>query len=214
MSTSLKSPNGLKNSECGKGQLSNRLPIPYVAEMDIVVPKEEPPILKVKLPDDSHINMHIYSCGNTKEYLMHIVAVLCIIKQKGLNARCRKFKKAALRQSKMLKNLLEAAGSRDTVLMDVDIQACKVEIELIQQLLPDFQKAHDKAIAKVYKQLRNLLSSNLQSQWNRVCRKMHKHASWAGVNGQVTKGRHPRTWMSFQDCLELHKLTVFSADAA
>jgi hypothetical protein len=36
----------------------------------------------------------------------------------------------------------------------------------------------------------------------------------AAVNGQVTKGRHPRTWMSFLDCLELHKLTLFSADAA
>jgi hypothetical protein len=31
---------------------------------------------------------------------------------------------------------------------------------------------------------------------------------------QVTKGRRPQTWMSFLDCLELHKLTVFSADAA
>jgi hypothetical protein len=37
---------------------------------------------------------------------------------------------------------------------------------------------------------------------------------WAGVNGQVTKGRRPQTWMSFRDCLELHTLTVFSADAA
>jgi hypothetical protein len=43
---------------------------------------------------------------------------------------------------------------------------------------------------------------------------MHEHDSWAGVNGQVTKERPPRTWMSFQDSLELHKLTVFSADAA
>ncbi len=34
------------------------------------------------------------------------------------------------------------------------------------------------------------------------------------MNGQMTKGRHPLTWMSFLDCLELHKLTVFSADAA
>jgi hypothetical protein len=34
------------------------------------------------------------------------------------------------------------------------------------------------------------------------------------VNGQVIKGRRPRMWMSFLDCLELHKLTVFSADTA
>jgi hypothetical protein len=43
---------------------------------------------------------------------------------------------------------------------------------------------------------------------------MHKRDSLAAVNGQVTKGRCPQTWMSFLDCLELHKLTVFSADAA
>ncbi len=44
---------------------------------------------------------------------------------------------------------------------------------------------------------------------------MNKHDSWAAVNGQVTEGRHPQTWTSFLDCLELHKkLTVLSADAA
>jgi hypothetical protein len=45
-------------------------------------------------------------------------------------------------------------------------------------------------------------------------RKMHKHDSWAGVNGQVNTGRHPHLWTAFQDSLELHTLTVFTADAA
>jgi hypothetical protein len=181
MNTTLKSPGGLKNAECEKGQLSNWLPIPYAPDTDIVMPKEDPQVLKVKLPDDTHINMHIYSRGNTEEYFTHIVAVLCIIEQKG----------PVLRQSKMLKNLLEAAGSKDTVLMDVDVQARKMDIEQTQQLLQDFQKAHDEAIAKVYEQLRNLLSGDPQSQWDCVCCKMHKQDLWAGVNGQVTKGRHP-----------------------
>ncbi len=39
-------------------------------------------------------------------------------------------------------------GNADTVLMDVDVQARKVEIEQTHQLLQDFQKAHDEAIAK------------------------------------------------------------------
>ncbi len=43
---------------------------------------------------------------------------------------------------------------------------------------------------------------------------MHKRDLWAAVNGQVTEGRHPRIRMSFLDCFELHKLMVFSADAA
>jgi hypothetical protein len=81
-------------------------------------------------------------------------------------------------------------------------------------MLHEAQKAHDKAIAESYEQLRNLLSGNAQSQWDCICRKMHKHDAWAAVNSQVTKGRRPRMWTSFLDCLELHKLAVFSADAA
>jgi hypothetical protein len=66
----------------------------------------------------------------------------------------------------------------------------------------------------LYEQLRKLLSGDAQSQWDCICREMHKRDLWAIGNGQVTKGRRLRTWMSFLDCLELHKLTVFSADAA
>jgi hypothetical protein len=184
-------PNGLKNSECKKGQLINQPPIPYVAETDIATSKEEPQVLKVRLPNNSHLNMPIYSRGNTEEYLMHIVAVLRIIKQKGLDAKCRKLGKAVVRQSEMLKILLEATGLRDTVLMDVDVQAHKVEIEQTQQMLRKSQNAHNEAITKTYEQVRNLLSSDAQSQWDHICCKMHERDSWAGVNGQVTKGRRP-----------------------
>ncbi len=71
--------------------------------------------------------------------------------------------------------------------------ARKVEIEQTQQMLQEAQKAHGKAIAKSYKQLRNLLSGNAQSQWDCVFREMHERDSWAAVNVQVTKGRRPQT---------------------
>jgi hypothetical protein len=107
MSTTLKSPEGLNNAECKKGQLSNRPPIPYVPEVDIVMPKDEPQSLKVKLPDKSHLNMPIYSHGNTKEYLTHTVAVLQIINQKGLGKKCRMLAQIVEKQFGMLKNLNE-----------------------------------------------------------------------------------------------------------
>jgi hypothetical protein len=112
MSTFLKSPDGLKDAKCKKRQLSNRPPIPYVPVVDIVTPKEEPQILKVKLPDESHLNIPIYSHGNNKEYIAHIVAVLRIIDQKGLPKKCRILAKAVVRRSGALKNLQEAAGSQ------------------------------------------------------------------------------------------------------
>jgi hypothetical protein len=52
-----------------------------------------------------------------------------------------------------------------------------VEIEQTQQMLQEAQKAHDKAIAKSYEQLRNLLSGDAQSQWDCICCKMHERDS-------------------------------------
>jgi hypothetical protein len=203
MSTSLKSPDGLKDAECKKGRLSHQPPIPYVPVVEIVMSKEEPQLFKVKLPDASHLSMAIYSHGNNEEYLAYIVAVLRIINQKGLPKKCRMLAKAVVRRPEVLKNLLKAAGSQDTVSTNVDVQARKVEIEQTQQMLQESQKAHNKAIAESYEQLRNLLSGDTQSQLYHVCRKMHKHDSWAAVSGQVTKFRHPRMWTSFLDCLKL-----------
>ncbi len=215
MNTSLKSPDGLNIAECKKGQLSHQPLIPYIPVVDIITPKEELQVFKIKLPDASHLSMPILSCGNNKEYLAHIVAVLRVIEQKGLPKKCRVLAKAVVRWLEALKNLQEAAESGDTVSTTVDVMARKVEIEQTQQMLQEAQKAHDIAIAKPYKQLRNLLlSGDVQSQWDCVCREMHKRDLWAAVNGQVTKGRRLQTWMSFLDCLKLHKLTVFSADTA
>jgi hypothetical protein len=108
MSTSLKSPNGLKDAECKKGQLSHWPPIPYVPVVDVVTPKEEPQLYKAKLPNASHLSIPIYSWGNNEEYLVHVVAVLHITEQKGLPRKCRALAKAVVRWSKALKNLQEA----------------------------------------------------------------------------------------------------------
>ncbi len=111
MSTSLKSPDGLKDAEWEKGQLSHWPPILYVPVVDIITPKEETQLFKVKLPDASHLSMRIYSHGNNKEYLAHIAAVLHIIDQKGLPKKCRMLDKAFLRRLEVLKNVQDAAGS-------------------------------------------------------------------------------------------------------
>jgi hypothetical protein len=81
--------------------------------------------------------MSIYSRGNNKEYLAHIVAILRIIKRKGLNVHCRKLGKAVVKLTGMFKILLKAAGSKDTVLLDDDMEARKLEIKEMQKMLQE-----------------------------------------------------------------------------
>jgi hypothetical protein len=148
MSTNPKSTDMLKDAECEKGQLAQRPPIPYVPVVDVVTPKEDPAVLKVKLPDNSHISVPIFSRGNNKEYIVHIVVVLRIIEQKGLQKKCGVYAKAVAKWQAALKNLQEASEPQDTVLTSVDIAACKVEIEQTTQMLQESQRAHNKAIAE------------------------------------------------------------------
>jgi hypothetical protein len=61
-----------------------------------------------------------------------------------------KFTKAVVRWSEVLKNLQQATESRETISTSVDVTARKMGIELTQQMLQESQKAHDKAIAKMY----------------------------------------------------------------
>ncbi len=126
MSTNLKSTDMLKDVECEKGQLAQLPPIPYVPVVDLVTPKEDPAVLKVKLPDNFHISVPIFSRGNNEEYIAHIVAVLRIIEQKGLHKKCRVLAKAVAKWQAALKNLQEASEPQ---VASIEATARKVEIE-------------------------------------------------------------------------------------
>jgi hypothetical protein len=83
MSSNLKSPpKGLKNAECKKGTPPVRPPIPYVSPTDLLK-KQETEQIKVELPDGTKFQMPSFGSGNNKEYLVHVIAVLQLVDQKG-----------------------------------------------------------------------------------------------------------------------------------
>ncbi len=65
-----------------------------------------------------------------------------------------------------------------------------------------------------YKLFRCFAVGKAQTQWDRIVNKMHTKNTWIGVNDKSNKGIRLKFWISFMDCIELHKLTVFPADAA
>ncbi len=106
--TAFKTLEGLTDSKCKKGQLSIWPPVPYVPLMDLVTTKEAPESLKIKLPDGTIFNMSISLQGNTEGYLAHVIAVLHLIHQKGLDVQCRKQAKAVDKLARELNSLLKA----------------------------------------------------------------------------------------------------------
>ncbi len=89
MSSSLKSPlQGLKNAEGKKGTPPVRPPIIYVPPTNLHE-KQETEQIKVELPDRTKFQMPTYGSGNNKEYLVHVMAVLQLIEQKGTAAEVK-----------------------------------------------------------------------------------------------------------------------------
>jgi hypothetical protein len=91
MSVPLKSPEGLKDSECEKGNLSHCPPIPYVPPMDLLPATNKIETIKIKVADGSTVIMTIFSVGSPEEYLSHIMAVLGLIDRKGLREQSTTF---------------------------------------------------------------------------------------------------------------------------
>ncbi len=89
MSTNLKSPpEGLQNAECKKGTPPVRPPIPYIPPADLHE-KRETKQIKVKLPDGTKFQMPTYGTGNNEEYLVHVIAILRLVEQKGTAAKVK-----------------------------------------------------------------------------------------------------------------------------
>ncbi len=89
MSSNLKSPpEGLKNADCKKGTPPVRPPITYVPPTDLLE-KQEMEQIKVELPDGTKFQMPTYGSGSNKEYLVHVIAVLQLVEQKGTAAKVK-----------------------------------------------------------------------------------------------------------------------------
>jgi hypothetical protein len=91
VNASLKSsPEGLKNAECKKGKPPVRPPIPYVPPTNLHE-KRETEQIKVEFLDGTKFQMptYAYGSGNNEEYLVHVIAVLRLVEQKGTAAEMK-----------------------------------------------------------------------------------------------------------------------------
>jgi hypothetical protein len=67
---------------------------------------------------------------------------------------------------------------------------------------------------KAHKLFHCFIVGKARMQWDRIVNKMHTKNPWIDVNGKSNKGICVKSWILFMDCIELHKLTIFLADAA
>ena len=137
--------------------------IPYVPLMDLLQTKENTDTLKLKLPNRTVFSMTIFAKGNPKDYLQHLIAVLHLITQKGLNVACRSSAKELEWASKVLEALAQNPIGPQGLNSKEDQEACSIEKKQTQEILESAKKEHNSAMMQTYKFLCNLLAGDPQA---------------------------------------------------
>jgi hypothetical protein len=210
MSTNLKFlPEGLQNAKCEKGTQPVRPPIPYVPPTDLHE-KWETEQIKVKLPKGTKFQMPTYRTGNNKEYLVHVIAVLRLVEQKGTAAKVKEAFAAFVAVRKEISPLLVFPDDKTATKKE----ARKKKLNNLKEALKAKKDVAVEKAQKAYKLVCCFFLGEARTQWDRIVNEMHTKNLWTGVNGRTNKGIRVRSWISFMACIELHNLTVFPADAA
>jgi hypothetical protein len=212
MSTgSAKSPvEGLKNSECERGVITTRPPIPYVAQVD-PYEKPEKTEIKMKLSDGTDYRMAPFRAGTNEDYICHIIAMIRLVEQLGLE----KLVEESLKAFKEAEGKLGPLNKRINMCkVRQEKEALKKLLEQAEKLTEKNKKAFWKEIVRAYELIRTYFVGEARTQWDKTVIEMHNKDPWVAVDGSLNKGPRERDWDSFLDCIELHKLTIFSYDAA
>jgi hypothetical protein len=209
VSSSLKSPpEGLKASKCKKGKLGARPPISYVPPADLIK-KQEGEQIKVKMPYGTNFLMAAFMSGTNEDYLVHVIAVLCIIKKKGMAAEIKAAWLAIPAVRKEMAPFLQVPPDKTK-------EAKTLRPASLEQFKGILKAKKGTAIAvtgQVYEMFCLFIVGDHQTQRDKIVQEMHTKDPWIGVDGASHKGIHVRSLSAFLDCIKLHKLTIFPVDA-
>jgi hypothetical protein len=200
---------GLKDLECEQGAIANPPQIPYLAPVD-PYKKQEKTEIKTKLPDGTNYQMVSFCAGSNEDYVNHIISMMRLIQQKDLENSVEKVFVAASdikeKVGPLYKTLNMSKSSQEK-------ESFKQKIKTTEKVLEKAKKTALMEIVKAYELFHLYFVGKACTQWDKVVQEMHHKDPWVAVNGSLNKEPRKKTLESFLDCIELHKLTIFSCDA-
>jgi hypothetical protein len=162
------------------------------------------------MPDGTNFQMAAFEYETNEDYLVHVIAALRIIEQKGMASEIKVAWEAMVKVRKEIKPYFLFPEDETKATKEV----WKQTLSKYKEILKAKKNIAIAETQKAYKMFRCFILSNLQTQWDKIVHEMHTKDPWIGVNGISNKGPRVHSWQSFLDCIELHKLTIFPVDAA
>ncbi len=128
--------------------------------------------------------MPTYSAGINKEYLVRIIAVLCLVEQKGTAAEVKEAFTAVVAVRREMSPFFNFPEDETVATKE----ARKKKLNKLNKSLKAKIVIAVELAQKAYKLFRCFVIDEARTQWNRIMNEMHTKNPWIGMNGKSNKG--------------------------
>ena len=200
----------LTDQECEKGQLTQRPPIPYVTPKAETVLKASRETVKMKT-SEGEVKMAVLGDNpGPEEYLQHLNSFLRMLSRKKWDDELTKLTKAVLAALARVRKLARTPSDEVEPQTTARLALWEAgEVEVKKAVADEALK-----VGLVYDLFRKTLKEDPELQWDRIVDDMHAKDPWKDLRGIEHNGLRRKSVASLWDCIDFHKLTVFSVDAA
>jgi predicted transcriptional regulator len=145
-----------------------------------------------------------------EEYLQHLNTFTRILVRKKLADDLTKCTKAVVSAAAAVRKYLKVPNGEKTSEKGKRL----LLLELAKQELVTAEVAESAKVATVYEIFCRGLKEDPELQWDRIMEDMHTKDPWEDLRGVKHEGIRRKSCLSLWVCVDFHKLTVYSIDAA
>ncbi len=141
--------------------------------------------------------------------MIHVITVLHLVEQKGTATEVKEAFAALVAVRKETSPFFNFPEDKTTTKKEPR----KKKLNELNESLKAKKSIVVELAQKAYELFRCFIVGEAQMQLDRIVNEMHTKKPWIGVNGKSNKGICMKSWILLMDCIELHKLPIFPADA-
>jgi len=200
----------LTDQECEKGQLTQRPPIWYATSKAETILKASRETVKMKTPEGKVKMAVLGDSPGAEESLQHLNAFQRMLARKKNEEELTRLSKAVV-DTKALVRKLARIPSKETepeTSKRLSLwEAAEAELKMA--------RAHESAkVGLVYDLFCKKLKEDPELQWDCIVNDMHTKDPWEDLRGAKHNGLRRKSMASLWECINFHKLTVYSINAA
>ena len=207
MSTNKSTPEGLKPQECKRSSGRSKPPISYIPTA-MNTPKV---INKVKVSDKMTLSVAIFNEGSPEQFLNHVQTSLEIISQRGLDTDYQEACKADLKAEEKLTAATEAKENYQGTDENHPVMKSWKKATSAKTRTGE---AIESAIQAIFMQYSTQLLETVHCPWTTIIVEKVDCKPWTDAYGNEHPTKHPASWTSFLECMQLNLQAVFRTDAA